>query len=1063
MGSLSDICDEKIFERNRLPTRSYHIPSTSLLLNGTWDFNYAPTIQHAPTPQGTNTPTSETSYREGYVSVPAVADRNIQSLSEDDVEWGNIIVPGHWQLQGHGRPQYTNTIFPIPVCPPHVPTENPTGTYRRTFHVPTSWDTSSQLRLRFDGVDSAYHVWLNGQFVGYSQGSRNPAEFDVSELVDRGTANEVWVRVYQWSDGTYIEDQDQWWLSGIFRDVHLISFPASARIDDYFITPKFDDQYLNATLDVVLDLFVTSPVEVTLTLRDPSDNDIKASDTRKVEKTGKLALSLSVREPNKWTAETPYLYQLEMTLRSSASDQNNKSSPIHTINQRVGFRSVELKNGLISVNGKPILFRGVNRHDHHPHLGRAVPLSFIKKDILLMKQHNVNALRCSHYPSHPGIYDLCDELGLWVVDEADLECHGFYDAVAYPLDIPESMDYEERKKLTFPQAAKFTSDNETWQAAYIDRMTQLVQRDKNHPSVIIWSLGNEAFYGRNHKAMYEYAKEVDPSRLIHYEGDVNAESADMFSYMYPPVDLLIKHANNVGISDGSFEKPIVLCEYGHAMGNGPGGLEDYQAAFREHERLQGGWIWEWANHGIWKEEPGKDGFYAYGGDFGDFPNDNTFVMDGLCFSNHRPTPGLTELKKVIAPIRAWVEGDELIVENGYDFIDLSHVAANYKIEAFASSSTLLRSGELNLLEVAPGEKRALKLPNLPAQTHNQSERFLTVTFHLKTSTAWADAGHELAWMQFALPASSQAAIPSMLSSNTSHLDVTTSQTQLVVNGSDFSFVFDRTRGCLTQWKSTGSTNSAPNQVLISSILPGVWRAPTDNDVPRDLIYYRRFGLDAMTSQLRSFDVNTTSDNIKITCITFLSPPILNWGLETTSMYTISSSGTLSIKVNLKPSGSMPNTLPRVGLDIRLCNSLENAEWFGIGPGESYADKRSSQKLGIYSASVDQLHTPYDVPQENGNRMDTRWVKMTGVSGVGIQATSTGNPKVFQWAAGRHSPFALENARHPRDLVKEDEVLWRLDAEAAGVGSAACGPGIKEEFQVKCDEKEFEFHFERVHA
>ncbi|KAM3072136.1 Beta-galactosidase (Lactase) [Clarireedia jacksonii] len=269
----------------------------------------------------------------------------------------------------------------------------------------------------------AFHVWLNGQFVGYSQGSRNPAEFDVSTLVDRGTANEVWVRAYQWSDGTYIEDQDQWWLSGIFRDVHLLSFPGSARIDDYFLTPKFDDQYPNATLDVVLDLFVTSPVEAVLTLRDPSDNNIKSSDTRKVEKTGRLAMSLLVHEPNKWTAEIPYLYQLEMTLRPSASDQSKESSAIHTISQMVGFRSIELKNGLINVNRKPILFRGINRHDHHSHLGRAVPLSFIKKDILLMKQHNVNALRWSHYPSHPGIYDLCDELGLWVMDEADLECH----------------------------------------------------------------------------------------------------------------------------------------------------------------------------------------------------------------------------------------------------------------------------------------------------------------------------------------------------------------------------------------------------------------------------------------------------------------------------------------------------------------------------------------------------------------------------------------------------------------------------------------------------------------
>jgi len=298
-----------------------------------------------------------------------------------------------------------------------------------------------------------------------------------------------------------------------------------------------------------------------------------------------------------------------------------------------------------------------------------------------MKEHNINAIRCSHYPSHPALFSMCDELGFWVIDEADLECHGFYDAVARPLDIPEDMDYEKRKALTFPKAAKFTSDNEDWKPAYLDRITQLVQRDKNHPSVIIWSLGNESFYGQNHKAMYEHAKSIDPGRLVHYEGDWKAASADMFSYMYPSAEKLLKLTGENVSSDGSFEKPIILCEYAHAMGNGPGLLEDYQAAFREHRRLQGGFIWEWANHGLWKETGEGQGYYAYGGDFGDTPNDGTFVMDGLCNSEHKPTPGLTELKKVIEPIRGWVIGDEIVVENGYDFVGLEGVRALYKVEA----------------------------------------------------------------------------------------------------------------------------------------------------------------------------------------------------------------------------------------------------------------------------------------------------------------------------------------------------------------------------------------------
>jgi beta-galactosidase len=464
---------------------------------------------------------------------------------------------------------------------------------------------------------------------------------------------------------------------GIFRDVYILAFPEDARIDDFFVKTDLDDSYKDASLDVTLDMFNARSADISLTLRDELSKTVQSTRYTLEDESSTVSLGLEVPKPLLWTAETPRLYELEICLYVPKDSEN----PIQTIHQKIGFRKVELKNGNITVNGVPILLRGVNRHDHHPVLGRAVPLSYIKEDLLLMKRHNINALRCSHYPSHPKLYDLCDELGFWVMDEADLECHGFYDSVARPLDIPESMDYEQRKLQTFTKAGEFTSDNESWTAAYMDRMTQLIQRDKNHASVIIWSLGNEAFYGRNHQAMYEYAKRVDPGRLVHYEGDSNATSADMFSYMYPSPEKLITLATTVQGDKESFEKPIVLCEYGHAMGNGPGALEIYQAAFREHRRLQGGFIWEWANHGIWKND-GQKAFYAYGGDFGDIPNDGTFVMDGLCFSDHTPTPGLTEFKKVIEPVRCWLSGSTLTVENGYDFVSLHHLEATYKLEQF---------------------------------------------------------------------------------------------------------------------------------------------------------------------------------------------------------------------------------------------------------------------------------------------------------------------------------------------------------------------------------------------
>ena len=551
-----DYCNEHVFQRNRLPARSYYIPETSILLNGVWDFHYAPTPLHAPEPGVEVTPNSSSA------SSPNIFLGNVAqgdpSGSQTSSEWSSINVPGHWQLQGHGRPQYTNTVFPFPVCPPDVPSENPTGTYRRTFRVPDGWDDSMQLRLRFDGVDSAFNLWVNGESVGYSQGSRNPAEFDVTSLVRSGDINEVFVRVYQWCDGSYIEDQDQWWLSGIFRDVYLLALPGNTRIEDFFVKTDLDDRYEDASVTVTLDLLNPHETEVSLVLRDCANSDQKTTSNTYLigANTSKAEVTFIATKPTLWTAETPYLYQLEISLHN----KNGDPKPLHTIHQRVGFRKVELQHGNITVNGIPILLRGVNRHDHHPQLGRAVPLSYIKRDLLIMKTHNINALRCSHYPSHPKLYDLCDELGFWVMDEADLECHGFYDAVAYPLDIPESMDYEQRKLLTFPLAAKFTSDNESWRTAYLDRMTQLVQRDKNHPSIIIWSLGNESFYGHNHRAMYEYAKSFDPGRLVHYEADKDALSADMFSYMYPSVEKLIDLINTVDGDENSFKKPIILCE-----------------------------------------------------------------------------------------------------------------------------------------------------------------------------------------------------------------------------------------------------------------------------------------------------------------------------------------------------------------------------------------------------------------------------------------------------------------------------------------------------------------------
>lgn len=448
--------------------------------------------------------------------------------------------------------------------------------------------------------------------------------------------------------------------------------PEPSRIEDFFLRTDLDDKYENATLLATVDVKAAEKGTVKLTLSELGKNGGAVIVTKEAEvnaNDSKVELSIPVTNPKKWTAETPYLYRAEITFAS------------HTVFQNIGFRKVELKNGLISVNGTPIRIRGTNRHEHHAHFGRAVPLDYAKRDLLLMKTHNINSLRCSHYPPHPKLFELADELGLWVMDEADLECHGFYDCIARPQDVQEEADYEERKAVTFPKAGKYTSENPIWREAYLDRMVQLVQRDKNHTSIIMWSLGNEAFYGENHKVMYHYAKKFDPGRPIHYEGDVNAETADMFSYMYPPIDRLTRLVTTEQVKeDGKFDKPVILCEYGHAMGNGPGGLDDYIEVFEKFPRLQGGYIWEWANHGIWKEDPDGKKYYAYGGDFGERPHDGTFVMDGLLHSTHDPTPGLIELKKAYQPLSLSVEENKLVIWNKYDYVGVDHLSASYKVE-----------------------------------------------------------------------------------------------------------------------------------------------------------------------------------------------------------------------------------------------------------------------------------------------------------------------------------------------------------------------------------------------
>ncbi|GCE45351.1 beta-galactosidase/evolved beta-galactosidase subunit alpha [Thermosporothrix hazakensis] len=991
----------EILQRNRLPDRAYFIPyqdertaltydrgasSSIRLLNGMWKFHYADAPEHAPA---------------GFFAA-----------NFDVAAWDEIAVPGCWQLQGYGRPHYTNVVYPFPVDPPHVPTENPTGSYRRTFTIPASWQ-GQQIRLRFEGVDSAFHVWVNGKEVGYSQGSRLPSEFDITNLVAPGE-NSVSVRVYQWSDGSYIEDQDMWWLSGIFRDVYLIAMPP-LHIEDYTVRTELDERYQDATLRVQAKLAAGQAGKLEARLLDAQKQPV-ASTSAAI--TDEVYLEMPIQNPQKWTAETPYIYHLLLTLY----DECGAVSQV--IAQRVGFRAIELKNGNLLVNGVPIIFKGVNRHEHHPDLGRAVPLSWMIEDILLMKRHNINAVRTSHYPDDPRFYDLCDEYGLYMIDETDLECHGFFTTG------------------DGSNPAGWTSDNPAWEAAYLDRMRRMVYRDKNHPSIILWSLGNESAYGRNHDAMYRWTKAYDPTRLVHYENDYEAQSADVIGSMYTPIDKMIE----LGKRD-DLEKPHIMTEYAHAMGNGPGGFKEYWDAFYTYKRLQGGFVWEWLDHGIRQTTPDGKTYFAYGGDFGEYPHDGNFVMDGLVMADRTPSPGLTEYKKVIEPVQVEavdLKAGTVRLTNRYDFASLEHLRLDWSIEA---DGQILQAGTLPLPAIAARQSETItipyELPNNPI-----SDYWLNLSFRLATATLWAQAGHEVAWEQF-LVAPAREPVSALSYRDMDEVTCEEVGGLLTISGTDFSISFDRLYGVITDWTFAGK------RLLTRGPRLDVWRAPTDNDV-HIVRKWREAGLHALTHRVDalSWQRDASGKAVTVQVKARVAPPIYSWGLNCTYTYTIYGSGDVTVELQGAPQGKAPESLPRLGLSLGLVKELNDVTWYGRGPGESYIDTKLANRVGVYRKSVDELFTHYERPQENGNRTDVRWLALTDTRGVGLFASGT--PQL-DFSAHYYTAQDLERVPHDCYLEKRDEVILHLDYAQHGIGSASCGPEAWPQYRLHLKDFAFQIH------
>jgi beta-galactosidase/evolved beta-galactosidase subunit alpha len=969
-----------------------------------------------------------------------------------DREWEPIPVPSNWQTEGHGAPQYTNVVYPFPLDPPAVPTENPTGCYRHTFEVPDSWD-GRQVRLHFEGVDSAFHLWVNGERVGYSEGARLPSEFDVTGYVDPGE-NTVALRVYRWTNGSYLEDQDMWWLSGVFRDVYAYAPPEThvADVDCHTDLDADDADAEFAATVTVADAGVTAratAATVTVDLVDadgetPLDAPLTREVTVDTGGTATVDVAATVEDPDLWTAETPNCYTALVSVASPADDAGgDEPDPERAVvAQSVGFREVAVEAGQLRVNGEPITVRGVNRHDIHPEDGRALSLATMREDVELMKRHNVNAVRTAHYPNDTRFYHLCDEYGLYVVDETDVECHG--------------MEHLSGDRVTH------VSDDPDWEATYADRMARMVERDKNHPSVVVWSLGNESDVGDNHATMAADTRERDPTRPIHYEPDSDLEVSDIVGPMYPPVDALAEMAAEHP------DAPMILCEYAHSMGNGPGNLREYWDAFESHERIQGGFVWDWVDQGLQTTTGDGTEIFGYGGDFDDDPNDGSFNVNGLVFPDRDPSPGLVEYKTVVEPVRFEAVdpgAGETAVENRFDFRTLSELAGSWRVEV---DGRVVDSGGFDLPRVTPGECETVELPvdagALAGERDGQSadgECVLTVEASLAGDRAWADAGHTVATGQFVLPAGGDPHTVTPAAGST--LSVARDRSRLVVSNADCRVVFDAVRGTLDSLSYRG------RELVTDGPEVGLWRAPTDNDtglpLPRTLLstlvehaetgesvdeddtwtvgfadLWREHGLDSL--EFRADDVRVTErtgteESVAVAVTGRLAPPVYDHGFGVEQVVTVRPTGAVDVDVTVRPQGDLSTlpSLPRVGLDLELAGDATDVTWYGRGPGESYVDSRESALLGRYDRAVEDLHTPYVRPQENGNRTDTRWVRFSD-GRVGLEIT-TDSP--FDFSAHHYTTADLETTDHDGELPRRDPVFVSVDHAHCGLGTGSCGP------------------------
>lgn len=975
------LSDPKRIQINREPTRAFYIPKGNdgsnyncLDLNGEWDFSYYTSHKDIP----------------------------VDFLAEDNFK-NKIMVPGNWQMQGYGKPHYTNINYPFPINPPFTYDNISTGIYRRNVKL-KDYNIADNYFIRFEGVDNCFYLYINNKLAGFNKGSRNGSEFNISEFLKEGI-NTVTVVVFQWSDSSYIEDQDMWWLSGIFREVTLITRPKNF-IFDFFITTTLKDK--DAKVSLELKSYIKEALPLTITISDQDQVFVKKALTVNEN----CSVEFIMENPKLWTAETPYLYELSMETKEEI------------ITHKFGFRQVEISEGLIKINGTPITFKGVNRHEFNETFGRTISKEQMETEVKLMKEAFINAVRMSHYPQHPYFYYLCDKYGLYVIDEADLECHG----------IGSTGD----KNLL--------SSDSHWLPAYMDRMVQVVERDKNFTSIIIWSVGNESGNGTNHHEMIAWTKQRDPSRLLHHEGEsrdcVNAETkayerdvahADFNSTMYTEFHVLQK----VG-EDAAIKKPFILCEYVHAMGNGPGGLKEYIDLFNKYPKLQGGFIWEWRDQGIKKVFPNGDITYLYGGDFGDYPNDYNFVLDGLVQPDMTPSPSYFGVKKVYQPISI-----EQLDDRNYNLINSTDFTIfedmNIKYEIY-SQEELFVSKEILIKKLLPKESITIEVPvDIKEENTDIIIKFTIPELSNKYKVLTTSIRESFVLRHH---------ISNTLETKDKFIINANDNNKLVATFGDKQLHIALKNG---DWEICSLNNQLP---ILAKPKHNFWRAITDNDFVSAHMW-REFGVDHLMSRTKSVTLDqNVEDKISLTVSDNYGAPAKYWGIDLTTTYVFNSNGCINIKVTGTPIHNYPETLPRIGLSFNLSKEYSKFNWLGRGPLESYNDALNGTTFDFYKQDIDELGFNYLYPQENGNHFSTYWLQVEN-SDIGNKFMIKGD-KTFEFSSRQVTQENLDESQHIHELEKTNNIYLYLDFKQHGIGSRSCGPDVQEQYKLKLEPFEYTF-------